>query len=59
MVAADGEQSRKPSSGNTLRVRSFWPVLVILAAGGGALVTLQAGRVSLTDRPSSDLHFLL
>lgn len=58
-MAADGEQSRKPSSENTPRVRSFWPVLVILATGGGTLFALQSGRLSLTDRPSSDLHFLL
>ncbi|MBC8289892.1 MAG: PQQ-like beta-propeller repeat protein [Planctomycetes bacterium] len=59
MTADAGEQSRNTSTPQPALARQFWPPVVILLTGGGLLFALQSGRFSVTDRPSSDFHFIL
>lgn len=58
MTADAGEQSRFEAGERALLIR-YWPAFAILLCGGGSLFALQSGRFSVTDRPSSDLHFIL
>lgn len=53
------EQSRNELMNRPVATHRFWPGVAILLTGGGLLLALQTGRFSVTDRPSSDLHFLL
>lgn len=58
MTGDAGEQSRIEAGERALFLQC-WPAFAILLCGGGSLVALQSGRLSVTDRPSSDLHFIL
>jgi len=58
MTADAGEQFRIDVGEQALLIQC-WPAFAILLCGGGALFAMQSGRFSVTDRPSSDLHFIL